>query len=120
MMTFFVAMLLYPDVQKQAQDEIDSVIGRDRLPTFEDRPKLPFVDAVCKEALRWHPLVPVGGLLPALRIGVALLLRHPLWQVSHMLSHKMTSMQASSYRRVSPNFSRNMLRCLPMRISQVR
>jgi len=53
-------MLLFPDIQKKAQDELDSVIGRDRLPTFEDRPRLPFVDAVCKEVLRWNPVVPAG------------------------------------------------------------
>ena len=59
----FVAMLLHPDIQKRAQDELDSVIGRGRLPTFEDRPKLPFVDAVCKEVLRWRPVSP-GGVFP--------------------------------------------------------
>ena len=56
----FVAMLINPDIQKRAQDELDSVIGRERLPTFEDRPKLPFVDAVCKEVLRWRPASPAG------------------------------------------------------------
>ncbi len=30
-------MTLYPEVQAQAQREIDAVIGRDRLPTFDDR-----------------------------------------------------------------------------------
>jgi len=57
---FFVAMLLYPDIQQKAQDELDSVIGRDRLPTFEDRPRLPFIDAVCKEILRWRPVTPLA------------------------------------------------------------
>ena len=61
MKSFFVAMLLYPDIQEKAQEELDSVIGRDRLPTFEDRPMLPFVDAVCKEALRWRVLAPLSG-----------------------------------------------------------
>ena len=60
MKIFFMAMLLYPDIQKKAQEELDSVIGRDRLPTFEDRPRLPFVDAVSKELLRWCPVAPVG------------------------------------------------------------
>jgi len=58
---FFVAMLLYPDIQQKARDELDSVIGRDRLPTFEDRPRLPFIDAVCKEILRWRPVTPLGA-----------------------------------------------------------
>jgi len=55
-----VAMLLHPDIQKRAQAELDSVTGRERLPTFDDRARLPFVDAVCKEILRWHPITPVG------------------------------------------------------------
>ena len=54
-------MLLYPGVQKKAQDELDIVTGRERLPTFEDRPRLPFVDAVCKEVLRWRPVTPLGA-----------------------------------------------------------
>lgn len=53
-------MLRYPDIQKKAHDELDSVIGRERFPTFEDRPRLPFIDAVCKEALRWNPVTPLG------------------------------------------------------------
>ena len=60
MMTLLVACLLHPEAQKKARDEIDAVIGRERLPTFEDRPKLPFVDAMCKEVLRWRPATPIG------------------------------------------------------------
>ena len=60
-MTFLVACLLRPRVQKRARDEIDAAVGRDRLPTFEDRPKLPFVDAMCKEVLRWRPVTPLGA-----------------------------------------------------------
>jgi cytochrome P450 len=64
-------MFLSPDIQKRAQAELDSVIGRERLPTFEDRPKLPFVDAVCREILRWRPVAPVGAFpqLPLTRPG---------------------------------------------------
>ena len=60
-MIFLLAMVLYPDVQKCAQAEIDSVIGRDRLPTFEDRESLPYIDAVLRETLRWEPVVPLGN-----------------------------------------------------------
>ncbi|KAF9223646.1 cytochrome P450 [Gyrodon lividus] len=59
---FILAMLLNPDVQKCAQAEIDSVIGSDltRLPVWEDRSSLPYIDAVIKETLRWHPVAPLG------------------------------------------------------------
>lgn len=57
---FFLAMTLFPEVQRKAQAEIDAVIGSDRLPTFEDRPNLPYVDALVKEVLRWHPVAPMG------------------------------------------------------------
>ena len=42
-------MTLFPDVQKRAQDEIDAKIGRDRLPTFEDKDELPYVADVAVE-----------------------------------------------------------------------
>ncbi|KAH9986735.1 cytochrome P450 [Russula compacta] len=60
MISLAAAMLLYPDIQKKAQDELDSVTGRERLPTFDDRPRLPFINAMCKEVLRWRPVTPVG------------------------------------------------------------
>ncbi len=55
-----MAMALYPSVQKRIQDEIDSVVGRDRLPAFEDRASLPHVEAVLRETLRWRPAVPLA------------------------------------------------------------
>jgi cytochrome P450 len=55
-----LALVLYPDVQKKAQEEIDKVIGPHRLPDFEDRHSLPFVEALYREVLRWHPLAPFG------------------------------------------------------------
>ena len=60
--SFFLVMSLYPDVQKKAQDEIDSVIGNGRLPRFEDRDNLPYVDALVKEVFRFHPVAPLGML----------------------------------------------------------
>ena len=61
-MVFIVAALLHPEVQKKAQEELDAVTMRERLPTFEDRSRLPFVDAVCKEVMRWRPITPLGEL----------------------------------------------------------
>lgn len=45
-------MLLYPDTQRAAQDELDRVVGQNRLPTLEDRESLPYVTALTKEVLR--------------------------------------------------------------------
>ncbi|KAF9887204.1 hypothetical protein FE257_010458 [Aspergillus nanangensis] len=58
--SFFLAMAHFPEVQKRAQQEIDSVVGQDRLPEFKDRENLPYIDAILKEALRWHPIAPMG------------------------------------------------------------
>ncbi|EGO01759.1 hypothetical protein SERLA73DRAFT_103748 [Serpula lacrymans var. lacrymans S7.3] len=58
---FFVAMTLFPEVQKKAQAEIDSVIDNNRLPTTDDREALPYVNAMVSEVLRWHSLAPLGG-----------------------------------------------------------
>jgi cytochrome P450 len=53
-------MVHYPEVQAIAQAEIDRVVGQDRLPTYSDRLSLPYVEAVYKEVLRWHPVAPLG------------------------------------------------------------
>jgi cytochrome P450 len=58
--TLFLAMTLYPDVQKKAQAEIDAVVGPNRLPDFHDRPSLPYIDAVLKESSRWNLVLPFG------------------------------------------------------------
>jgi len=59
-MTFVVAVLVRPDIQIKAQEQLDAITGRERLPTFEDRARLPFIDAVCKEVLRWRPVTPLA------------------------------------------------------------
>jgi len=53
-------MVLFPEVQKKAQAEIDAVVGNERLPTYADQPQLPYVSALLTEVLRWHNVVPIG------------------------------------------------------------
>ena len=60
---FFSAMAMHPDIQRKAQAEIDAVVGQDRLPDFSDRAKLPYVNAIVKETLRWHSISPMGEYL---------------------------------------------------------
>ncbi|KAF8883970.1 cytochrome P450 [Infundibulicybe gibba] len=57
---FFMAMALYPDAQRKAQAELDSVVGNNRLPDFADRDSLPYVNAITKEVMRWHNIAPLG------------------------------------------------------------
>lgn len=57
---FTLTMLLYPQVQRKAQEEIDSVVGTHRLPTFSDRENLPYLNAIVKESIRWWPIAPMG------------------------------------------------------------
>ncbi|PBK60905.1 cytochrome P450, partial [Armillaria solidipes] len=58
--SLYAAMLLYPDIQMKAQAEIDAVIGDDRLPRFDDREHLPYVNALALEVSRWHTIGPLG------------------------------------------------------------
>ncbi|KAG1837953.1 cytochrome P450 [Suillus tomentosus] len=58
--SLFLAMTLFPDVQKKAQAEIDAVVGPDRFPTFADRDSLPYTNALVKEILRWHVVSPAA------------------------------------------------------------
>lgn len=57
---FVLAMIMNPDVQRKAQEEIDNVVGPNRLPTRDDQENLPYVNAVVKESLRYFPVAPMG------------------------------------------------------------
>ncbi|KAJ3908145.1 cytochrome P450 [Lentinula edodes] len=57
---FMQAMVLYPNAQRIAQEELDRVIGPDRLPTFDDYEHLPYIRATVKEILRWRGVAPLG------------------------------------------------------------
>jgi hypothetical protein len=53
-------MVLFPETQLKAQEEIDQVIGSNRLPVIKDRDQLPYVDALVKEVFRIFTVVPMG------------------------------------------------------------
>lgn len=58
---FVQAMLLFPDVQRKAQEQIDKVVGPDRLPSMEDEDFLPYIRGCVKETLRWMPTTILGA-----------------------------------------------------------
>ncbi|KAJ7285227.1 cytochrome P450 [Mycena rebaudengoi] len=58
--TFFLKMALHPEIQAKAQAELDAVVGNRRLPGYADREHLPYIDALCKEIFRYHPVGPMG------------------------------------------------------------
>ena len=54
------ALLMYPEVQIKAHEEMNRVIGQDRLPTLADMENLPYMEALWKETLRWSPPFPIS------------------------------------------------------------
>ncbi|KZT69394.1 cytochrome P450 [Daedalea quercina L-15889] len=57
---FVLAMVLYPDVFSKAREELDRVVGCDRLPNIEDRDALPYLECILKETLRFSCPTPLG------------------------------------------------------------
>jgi cytochrome P450 len=57
-------MVLHPAVQAKAQAELDAAIGPGRLPDYNDRSSLPYINAIVKEVLRWNPVAPLGDYSP--------------------------------------------------------
>ncbi|KAJ7250652.1 cytochrome P450 [Mycena rebaudengoi] len=58
--SFILALTMHPTAQRKAQDELDAVVGTDRLPTLADREKLPYVEALYLEVMRCNPIGPIG------------------------------------------------------------
>jgi cytochrome P450 len=58
---FIQAMLLFPEVQAKAQEEIDRVVGSDRLPVMADAADLPYIRRCVKEIVRWFVVGPLGA-----------------------------------------------------------
>ncbi|KAJ3001348.1 hypothetical protein NUW54_g6487 [Trametes sanguinea] len=67
--TCMLAMILNPECQRKAQEEIDRVVGRRRLPTADDRPALVYLEALFTEVLRWMPPIPLGESASSRYIG---------------------------------------------------
>ncbi|KAH8827295.1 cytochrome P450 [Flagelloscypha sp. PMI_526] len=59
-LSFILCMKIFPGIQTKAQEEVDRVVGKSRMPTFADRDNLPYVEAVMYEVLRVAAVVPFG------------------------------------------------------------
>ncbi|KAF1977253.1 cytochrome P450 [Bimuria novae-zelandiae CBS 107.79] len=57
---FMLAMTLFGEAQRRAQEELDRVVGDARLPSWEDENELPYVRSLIKEVLRWRPVNKFG------------------------------------------------------------
>ena len=53
-------MMIHPEVQDRIQEEIDSVVGRNRLPKLADKPELPYTWATILEIQRMATILPLG------------------------------------------------------------
>ena len=58
--SFFLAMVLHPEIQALARAELDRVVPTDRLPLFSDRSELPIIDYLVWETMRWNPSVNIA------------------------------------------------------------
>jgi cytochrome P450 len=58
---FILAMILHPESQARGQAEIDRVVGKDRLPNFDDRKQMPYIEAILREIMRWRPSGPLSA-----------------------------------------------------------
>ncbi|EXJ87635.1 hypothetical protein A1O3_04596 [Capronia epimyces CBS 606.96] len=56
-----LAIVTNQEALAAAHAELDAVVGTDRLPAFTDEAALPYIRALCKEALRWRPVAVLGG-----------------------------------------------------------
>ncbi|KAK4495602.1 hypothetical protein PRZ48_012870 [Zasmidium cellare] len=60
LVVFILNMVLHPEIQRKAQRLLDETVGTDRLPTLEDRKRIPYIEHIVQETLRWGPVSPIG------------------------------------------------------------
>jgi len=60
LMSTFLALSYHPGVQREAQKELDAVIGHGRLPSYSDQKDLPYIQSILKEVQRMYPVTPLG------------------------------------------------------------
>lgn len=84
-------MLKYPEVQRRIQQEIDDVVGRNRLPRLSDKPKLSYTESTLLEIQRITSISPLGTIhraaeettLEGYDIPKGTFLMSNLWAIHH-------------------------------------
>ncbi|XP_066539734.1 cytochrome P450 1C2 [Hoplias malabaricus] len=59
MQWIILLLVKYPAIQTKLQEHIDKVVGRDRLPSMEDKANLAYLEAFIYEAMRYTSFVPM-------------------------------------------------------------
>ncbi|EUC41238.1 hypothetical protein COCMIDRAFT_40564 [Bipolaris oryzae ATCC 44560] len=55
-----LALINYPEFQRKAQEEIDTVVGPDRWPRLKDYENVPYIRAIVDEVIRFRTSAPVA------------------------------------------------------------
>lgn len=84
-------MILYPEVQERAREEIDSITNGQRLPVVDDRDDLPYLSAVMRELMRWQPVSPIGAYRHTKRLVNILSISQPCLIVSLRMTNTMVN-----------------------------
>ncbi|KAJ7586994.1 cytochrome P450 [Mycena floridula] len=58
--SLILALVAFPTVQEKAHEEIDRIVGAERLPSLEDFENLPYLQAIIKETHRFRPVLPLS------------------------------------------------------------
>jgi cytochrome P450 len=53
-------MTMFPDVYKKAREELSLTLGDGVLPSVDDGSRLPYLNAVIQETIRWGVVGPLG------------------------------------------------------------
>ncbi|XP_070508543.1 probable cytochrome P450 305a1, partial [Chironomus tepperi] len=58
-----MTMVLYPEIQRKCHEELENVVGAadGELPSYSDRKKTPYIDAVILEVIRLYSIAPITG-----------------------------------------------------------
>ncbi|KAF9022858.1 cytochrome P450 [Hymenopellis radicata] len=55
-----LALVHHPEIQAKAHAELDEIVGRKRLPDFDDQDDLKYIQAIVLESMRWRPVTPLA------------------------------------------------------------